>query len=309
MEKTIRIGTRDSQLAMWQATLVRDLLAAGGHRAELVPIKSEGDIDLVTPLYEIGVQGIFTKSLDLALLNGRIDVAVHSFKDVPTQLPAGLANAAILQRGPVRDLLVYKDNADFLKDPSSTAAIGTSSIRRKAQWLRRYPNHALHNLRGNVIKRLEKLAAEPWNGAIFAAAGLERIGVRPESSVELDWMLPAPAQGAIVAACRENDADTLAALQPLHHAETAACTSMERAFLRRLLGGCTTPISAFAQIRGGQLHFEGNLCSLDGAESITVTRTVPVPDAAAAGEDAADEVLRTGGQAIIAEIRIAQGKE
>lgn len=306
MEKVIRIGTRDSQLAMWQATLVRDLLTANGYTIELVPIKSEGDIDLVTPLYEIGVQGIFTKSLDLALLNDRIDIAVHSFKDVPTQLPQGLLNAAILERGPVKDLLVYKHNTGFLNDPSYTANIATSSLRRKAQWLRRYPHHRLHNLRGNVIRRLEKLAAENWDAAIFAAAGVERINARPENSMILDWMLPAPAQGAIVAACRENDSFIREALAPLNHADTALCTGMERAFLRTLLGGCTTPISAYAYIREGQVYFEGNLCSLNGEESLTVTRTIPVTAAEGTGVEAAREILAQGGGTIIEAIRNAQ---
>jgi len=306
MEKIIRIGTRDSQLAMWQATLVRDLLTGNGHTVELVPIKSEGDIDLVTPLYEIGVQGIFTKSLDLALLNNKIDVAVHSFKDVPTQLPQGLLNAAVIKRGPVKDLLVYKHNTAFLDDPAYTAHIGTSSIRRKAQWLRRYPQHQLHNLRGNVIKRLEKLAAENWDAAIFAAAGVERINVRPEKSVILDWMLPAPAQGAIVAACREDDAFIREALAAFNDADTARCTSVERSFLRTLLGGCTTPISAYAEIREGQLYFEGNLCSLNGDASITVTRQSAAGNTEGMGVDAAEEVLAKGGRAIIEEIRHVQ---
>lgn len=306
MDKVIRIGTRESQLALWQATLVRNLLSERGYAAELVPIKSEGDIDLVTPLYEIGVQGIFTKSLDIAMLNGRIDIAVHSFKDVPTQLPKGIINAAIIERGPVKDLLVYKHDTAFLDDPAYVANIATSSIRRKAQWLRRYPQHQLHNLRGNVNTRLQKLAAENWDAAIFAAAGLERIGVRPASSVILDWMLPAPAQGAIVAACRENDDFCREALSTLNHTETAICTGVEREFLRTLLGGCTTPISAYAYIQNGQLHFEGNLCSLDGVTSMTVTRSVPATAADGLGREAAVEILEQGGDAVIEAIRNAQ---
>lgn len=301
MKNIIRIGTRESQLAMWQAALVKDLLAAAGHTTELVPIKSDGDIDLVTPLYEIGVQGIFTKSLDIALLSERIDIAVHSMKDVPTQLPKGLMNAAVLERGPVKDLLVYKNDMGFLD--AAVAHIATSSIRRKAQWLRRYPQHQLHNLRGNVNTRLQKLAQEPWDAAIFAAAGLERIGVRPEKSFLLDWMLPAPAQGAIVVACRENDAPVREALQPLNHAETAICTGVEREFLRTLLGGCTTPISAYAHINGDMLYFEGNLCSLDGSTSITVQREVKRSATEGLGKEAAREILSRGGDQIIEEIR------
>lgn len=305
MEKVIRIGTRDSQLALWQANQVKHLLEAQGYNTVLVPIKSEGDIDLVTPLYEIGVQGIFTKSLDIALLNNRIDVAVHSLKDVPTQLPQQIIQAAVLPRGPVKDLLVYKNDTAFLNDPGYVAHIATSSVRRKAQWLRRYPHHQLHNLRGNVNTRLQKLAAENWNGAIFAAAGLERIGVRPAASVELDWMLPAPAQGAVVAVCREDDAFCREALAPLNDADTALCTQIERAFLRTLLGGCTTPISSYAYITENIIHFSGELCSLNGEECLHTSRELPRDAAASAGIEAAEEILSKGGDKIVAQIRHA----
>src|SRR4029079_16599201 len=189
----IRIGTRESQLAVWQATKVKELLADHGFESELVCIKSEGDIDLVTPLYEIGVQGIFTRSLDEALLNNRIDVAVHSLKDVPTQLPVGISQAAVLKRGPVNDLLVFKnENAhqkySSLATTGSRFTVATSSIRRKAQWLNKYPSHAIENLRGDVNTRLRKLQEEEWDAAIFAQAGLERIGIRPPTSIILELM-------------------------------------------------------------------------------------------------------------------------
>src|SRR5690606_17197093 len=147
MPKTIRIGTRESRLAIWQATEVQKHLAADGVHSELVYIKSEGDIDTSTPLYEMGVQGVFTRSLDSALLNHKIDIAVHSMKDVPTQLPQGLAQAAVLKRGETSDLLVLKHDQNFLNDINYAANIGTSSIRRRAQWLHRYPLHRIHNLR------------------------------------------------------------------------------------------------------------------------------------------------------------------
>ncbi|NIG57357.1 hydroxymethylbilane synthase [Chitinophaga sp. Cy-1792] len=303
MDKVIRIGTRESQLALWQAHQVNDLLTAQGYKTELVPIKSEGDIDLVTPLYEIGVQGIFTKSLDIALLSGRIDIAVHSYKDVPTQLPSGIVNAAILQRGPVKDLLVYKTNTDFLQQPGYIANIATSSVRRKAQWLRKFPQHQLHNLRGNVNTRLQKLAAENWDGAIFAAAGLERINVRPETSVELDWMLPAPAQGAVVAVCREDDQFCLDACKPFNHAPTALATQIEREFLRTLMGGCTTPISAYAYIQDNTVFFEGQICNLDGTKFLSTSRQANIENAAGIGKEAAEEILAKGGAEIVAEIR------
>jgi hydroxymethylbilane synthase len=305
MSKEIRIGTRESQLALWQANKVKSLLEAQGYHATLVPIKSEGDIDLVTPLYEIGVQGIFTKSLDIALLNGRIDIAVHSLKDVPTQMPAGIIQAAVLERGPVADLLVYRQDTSFLEQAGYIAHIATSSVRRKAQWLRKYPQHQLHNLRGNVNTRLQKLAAENWDGAIFAAAGLERIGIRPEKSIILDWMLPAPAQGAVVAVCREEDDFCRAACSPLNDLTTALCTRVERDFLRTLMGGCTTPISAYATVNNETLQFAGELCSLDGQQLFTITEQVPLPDAGTIGKIAAEKILAQGGDKIVAQIRDA----
>lgn len=306
MQKEIRIGTRESQLALWQANLVKDLLTQQGYDARLVLIKSEGDIDLVTPLYEIGVQGIFTKTLDAALLNGRIDIAVHSLKDVPTQLPKNIVQAAVLERGPVRDLLVYKQDTAFLDQPKGIAHVATSSLRRKAQWLRRFPQHQIHNLRGNVNTRLQKLAAEPWDAAIFAAAGLERIHLRPERSIELDWMLPAPAQGAVVAVCREDDPFCREACAPLHHDVTALCTHIERDFLRTLLGGCTTPISAYAYIKDNTLFFSGELSSLDGQTFLEAARQAPPNQAADLGKKAAEEVLSRGGAKIVAEIKNAK---
>src|SRR5688572_1636391 len=157
MSKVLRIGTRDSQLAVWQATYVQDLLKKAGVASELVYIKTEGDTDTVTPLYALGVQGVFTKALDAALLNNRIDLAVHSMKDVPTQLAKGIIQATVLKRASYKDIFVYKNSADFLNDRDSKATIGTSSIRRIAQWLNRYPNHTIENLRGNVNTRLRKV--------------------------------------------------------------------------------------------------------------------------------------------------------
>jgi hydroxymethylbilane synthase len=310
MNKVIRIGTRESQLAVWQATQVQNLLTQLGFAAELVYIKSEGDIDLKTPLYEMGVQGIFTRSLDIALLNERIDIAVHSMKDVPTQLPKGIATAAVLKRASYKDLLVYKSEAEDSGIPftidHSPLTIATSSIRRKAQWLNRYPHHTIDNLRGNVNTRLQKLADSNWNGAIFAAAGLERIGLRPENSIELDWMLPAPAQGAIVVACRTNDQYSFEACQPFNDEHTALCTAIERDFLRALLGGCSTPISALASIVDGQLHFEGSILSLDGKEKASIEKTIAINNSNNLGVIAAKELLENGGQSIADKIQNAK---
>lgn len=303
MDKVLRIGTRESQLAVWQANTVKDMLAARGVNAELVYIKSEGDTDLQTPLYEIGVQGIFTKTLDIALLNSQIDIAVHSMKDVPTAMAKGLMQAAVLPRASYKDILVPKKDATFLDDDTHHQVIATSSIRRKAQWLNKYPGTTLENLRGNVNTRLQKVKDNDWNGAIFAAAGLERIGLRPENAIELDWMLPAPAQGAIVIACRQNDAYALECCTPLNDEATAICTAIERDFLRALMGGCATPISALARIEHGHVIFEGNILSTDGTKKVAINKRVPVSESANVGMAAADELLNNGGKEILAEIR------
>jgi hydroxymethylbilane synthase len=285
-------------LALWQAHLVQGLLAGGGCATQIVHIKSDGDTDLHTPLYELGVQGIFTKSLDIALLKGDIDLAVHSLKDVPTQMAAGLAIAAVLERGSYQDILVPKTDSSFL-DAGIPAVIGTGSIRRKAQWLHRYPHHRIENLRGNVVTRLQKLADSDWNGAVFAAAGLERLGIRPEGAVDLGWMLPAPAQGAVVVVCRAGDTRVLDACRPLNHAPTALCTGIERAFLRALFGGCTTPISALATCAAGRIAFQGNVLSADGKHKSEVFYDVPEHDADDLGRRAAADVLSAGGKEIL----------
>ena len=304
MQKIIRIGTRESQLAVWQANEVKRLLKIEGFEAELIYIKSEGDIDLKTPLYEMGVQGVFTRSLDAALLNNRIDIAVHSMKDVPTLLPVGLIQAAVLARASQKDLFVYKSDTGFLDDFSSAALIATSSIRRKSQWLNRYPNHIIENIRGNVNTRLQKLNDQNWDGAIFAAAGLERIGVRPENSMDLNWMLPAPAQGAIMVVSRDNDNYVLDATATINNPSTTTCTKIERDFLRTLLGGCSTPISAFAEIKNEHIFFKGNILSLDGKEKAEVEMIEPLEfykyDL---GIKAAQKLLDNGGLAIAEKIR------
>ena len=303
----LRIGTRESNLAVWQATQVKELLEKQGIEAGLVLIKSEGDIDLKTPLYEMGVQGVFTRSLDSALLNNKIDIAVHSMKDVPTQLPEGLQQAAVLKRGPVHDLLVYKGDTDFLSHRDSIARIATSSIRRIAQWLNRYPKHEMHNLRGNVNTRLRKLSEENWDAAIFAQAGLERINLRPEKSIVLNWMLPAPAQGAIMIVARNEDARTLESCEPLNDPDTAICTKIERDFLRTLLGGCSTPISALAEIEDEELYFRGQLLSLDGKQKVEIEKILPVEKINGLGKAAAEELLENGGKAIADGIRKQSG--
>ena len=312
----IRIGTRESELAVWQATLVKNLLEQNGHKATLIFIKSDGDKDLVTPLYAMGVQGVFTRSLDAALLNNRIDIAVHSMKDVPVQLPQGLTQLAVLERANFRDILVHgqpmtADRTEVLTNTEASLlaaalppfTIATSSIRRRAQWLHRYPNTVIDNLRGNVNTRLKKLSESNWHGAIFAAAGLERIGLRPLQSTDLDWMLPAPAQGAIMIAGRSDNSAVAEACAALNHSATAICVKMERDFLTALMGGCSTPISALAEITGSQVRFRGNIVSPDGKEKIEVEKVFEGNDTANAGTTAANEILQRGGMSIINNLR------
>lgn len=328
MSRTLRIGTRDSQLAVWQATLVQNLLKEIGVASELVFIKSEGDIDTVTPLYALGVQGVFTRSLDAALLSGRIDIAVHSMKDVPTQLAQGIVENAVLERASTKDILVYKEpsaleqlgwvngqwamvnedrDLNALTIHHSPFTIGTSSIRRIAQWKHRYPDTEIENLRGNVNTRLRKLSESQWLGAIFAAAGLERIHLRPETSVDLDWMLPAPAQGAIMIVCREDDQEAWDQVRPLNHPETALCARIERDFLRTLMGGCSTPISALARLEWAQVRFSGNICAPDGSTLVSVDKSADIAFSQTLGVDAAHELLQdTRVQKIVHDIRNAR---
>jgi hydroxymethylbilane synthase len=308
MNNPIRIGTRESRLAVWQASEVQKHLLQFGFHSELVYIKSEGDIDLSTPLYEMGVQGIFTRSLDIALLSGKIDLAVHSMKDVPTQLPKGIVQAAVLKRGPVNDLLVFKGDRAFFDEHSSIAQIATSSIRRRAQWLSRYPHHIMHNLRGNMQTRLQKLHSNDWDGAIFAQAGLERIELRPENSVVLDWMLPAPAQGAVVVVTREQNEHVLSACEKFNDFETAICTQAERSFLRGVLGGCSTPVSALASVIENRVKLKANMFTPDGKRKVEVERESTLANAGTIGFEAAEEALENGGQEINRMIREQMGK-
>lgn len=309
MPGVLRIGTRDSQLAVWQATQVQNLLQQQGIQSELIFIKSEGDKDLITPLYALGVEGIFTKALDAALLNNRIDIAVHSMKDVPTQLAEGVCQAAVLKRGNWKDVLVVNGQQAFssqLTAHSRQLTIATSSIRRIAQWLYCYPNTQFENLRGNVNTRLRKLNESTWNGAIFAAAGLERINLRPANAMDLDWMLPAPAQGAIVVVCRSEDEDVCKACQSFNDEATALCTKIEKDFLKVLMGGCSMPIGGLAVIDNDIINFRGNILSADGKEKIEVNKTVLINDAESVGTTAAQEILNKGGREIVELIRNAK---
>lgn len=301
MSKIIRIGTRDSELALWQAKTVQSQLEHLGHKTVLVPVKSTGDLVLNKPIYELGITGVFTKTLDIAMLNEEIDIAVHSLKDVPTLLPKGIVQAAVIKRGNVKDCLVYKNNEEFLSQRD--AIIATGSLRRRAQWLNRYPTHTLVDLRGNVNSRLQKLEDNNWNAAIFAAAGLGRIGIRPEQTFNLDWMIPAPAQGAIMITALETHDHVLAACAEINHSDTEICTSIEREFLNRLEGGCSAPIGAIAFIKNEEIHFNGILLSLDGSKKIEVQRTVALGEHKGLAEICANYIIERGGKRLMDSIK------
>jgi hydroxymethylbilane synthase len=302
MSKTIRIGTRDSELALWQAHTVQNKLNDLGYTTEIVAVKSQGDIILDKPLYELGITGIFTKTLDIAMINGQVDIAVHSMKDVPTALPQGIVQAAVLERANTLDILVHKGNLDFL---TTTGTIATGSLRRQAQWWHKYPNHQVVDLRGNVNTRMQKLSESDWDGAVFAAAGLERINLKPDNYINLDWMIPAPAQGAMLVVAMANDEFTKDAVSQLNDIETEICTYIERQFLKTLEGGCTAPIGALAQYdeEKDTIEFKGVLFSVDGKQKIAIEKSVDISEWKKLGFHSAQEILNTGGAELMTEIK------
>jgi hydroxymethylbilane synthase len=249
----------------------------------------------------LGITGIFTKTLDVAMLNNTVDIAVHSLKDVPTALPKGILQAAVLKRASTLDILATKETIDHTKP----CTIATGSLRRKAQWLYKYPNHIVVDLRGNVNTRLQKLQDNSWQGAIFAKAGLERIDVLPERYTPLDWMTPAPAQGAMTIVALEKDPFCIEAAQKLNDTPSQICTQIERDFLRTLESGCTAPIGALAKIEGDTIQFKGCLLSLDGTKKIAIEKTVSLQLSNKAGEAIAKELLQKGGEVLLKEIRAA----
>lgn len=302
-KQAIRIGTRDSQLATWQARQVAGKLGELGYETELIFVKSEGDRDQTTPLTEMGGKGVFTKALDDAQLNDEIDIAVHSFKDLPTENPLPLKVAAILDRADPRDTLVTSDGTDFLDNPEYKATIATGSNRRRAQWLHRYPNHEVVNIRGNVNTRLEKVESNDWDGAIFAAAGLERIDLGHHIDQYLDWMVSAAAQGAMAVMIREGDTEMQEIISQLNHDETALCTTIERDFLHDMEAGCSAPVGAYAHIDDGEVHFEAVALTLDGSERYDFEEQVSVGEAGELGHTAAQALLSEGAIKVIEQMK------
>jgi hydroxymethylbilane synthase len=303
----IRIGTRASQLALWQANLVKSQLENLGYQAQIIEITSTGDEVLDKPLHQIGGFGLFTKTLDNAMLRGEIDIAVHSLKDVPTDLHEKITQAAVLERANISDVLVLKNNTDFLKNQEG-AIIATGSLRRTAQWLHKYPKHTITDLRGNVNTRLQKLIDNNWNGAIFAAAGLERIELLPENHMMLDWMIPAPAQGAIMITALKADTRALEICAQINHKDTEMTVGVERQFMKTLEGGCTAPIGGNAKITGDTIYFKGILIAIDGSEKVEVEKSVPLSEWNSLGKICAEEVLIKGGKKLMESIKAEMKK-
>lgn len=295
----IRIGTRDSELATWQANTVASELKKHGFETEVVFIKSEGDLDLTTPLIEMGGKGVFTKALDEALLQNTIDIAVHSYKDLPTENPLPLIVSAVLEREDPRDTLVAPKGIGFMEQTNAPAIIATGSNRRKAQWLHKFPGHTITNIRGNVNTRLKKLSDNGWDGAVFAAAGLKRIQLDHHISAYLDWMVPAPAQGAVAVMIREDDPKLLSATTLLNHPETALCTAAERDLLNEMEAGCSAPVGAHATIRDSVLTLYAVALKTDGSVRLEVRLSAPAGSPDDIGRRAAKKLLEQGAGSLL----------
>ena len=290
----IKIGTRASKLAVWQAKQVQTLLQKINISSSIIKIKSRGDKDLSKPVYELGVTGVFTKEIDLALLNNEIDIAVLSLKDVPTKLPLGVIQGAVLQRGSELDVIIPSNT---LKSKENT--IATGSLRRKAQWLNRFKTDNIVEIRGNVQTRLKKLKENNWNGTIMAKAGLERLEILPEDYQELNWMIPAPAQGAISVQNLTINPSITKMLKQINHVETEICTNIERSFLNKLEGGCTAPIGAYAKIANKSIVFRGVLLSAEGKEKIEINEVEKLENIQGLGERFAKKIISLGGDKIL----------
>lgn len=298
--KNIRIGTRNSPLAMWQAELVAAKLKELGQQTEIVPIISSGDKQLNQPLYAMGITGVFTRDLDIALLNKEIDIAVHSLKDVPTQLPENVELIAYLERDFPQDILVRSSVAKHkdLKD----LKIATSSLRRRAFWLKEFPHTEFTDIRGNVQTRLRKLEEGIADATMFSKAGIERLGL-PVEYEELPIMISAPSQGVVVVAGLSDNVEINEVVKKINHSETQVCVEIERNFLQTLEGGCTAPIGAFAEIEGNEIRFIARLCSLDGKDCIETDEIFDFNETKNFGEEIAHKVLENGGRELMNEIK------
>ncbi|WP_405630427.1 hydroxymethylbilane synthase [Pseudoalteromonas sp. Ld20] len=303
--KLVRIATRKSALALWQAEFVKAQLEHF-HKditVELVPMSTQGDIILDTPLAKIGGKGLFVKELEQAMLDGRADIAVHSMKDVPVDFPEGLALHTICEREDPRDAFVSNTCADIAQLPQG-AIVGTSSLRRQCQIRALRPDLEIRDLRGNVNTRLAKLDDGQYDAIILAAAGLIRLDMheRIKAFIEPEVSLPANGQGAVGIECRIDDEATKALLAPLEHSETRIRVNAERAMNRRLEGGCQVPIGAYALVDGEQVHLRGLVGAIDGSEILRAEIRGNTIDAEALGVQLAEQLLALGADKILADV-------
>lgn len=296
----LKIGTRNSPLALWQAYEVESKLKTLGFETEIVPIISSGDKNLNQPLYALGITGVFTKDLDIALLNKEIDIAVHSLKDVPTQLPYNIQISAVLERDFPEDVLVRNDDSEPLD--IEVLKIATSSLRRRAFWLKEFPETEFADIRGNVQTRLKKLDDGIANATIFSLAGIKRMNL-DITYEQIPFLLQAPSQGVVAIASLSDNDKLNERLKTISHKETEICVTIEREFLKTLEGGCTAPIGAKAEMLDGQIRFIGRLCSLDGKNCIETDEIFDWNDSENFGEKIALKVLENGGKELMEEIR------
>lgn len=297
----LRIGSRGSQLALWQANHIAKLLRERGHKVELEIIKTTGDKTTDVALAKVGTKGMFTKEIEEALAAGHIELAVHSLKDLPTDLPPGFEIAAITTRENPRDVFISKDYKR-LEDLPRGARVGTSSLRRQAQLKAVRRDLDIHPLRGNVDTRLGKLESGEYHAIILAAAGVTRLGLTTlvKQVIPAEIMCPAAGQGALGIEIRKRDVAIGQHLEFLDDAGARAATTCERALLAKLGGGCQVPIGAFAEIRNGRLHLDGVVARPDGSELVRESRDGEDPQKL--GSDVGDALLRKGGDAILEEV-------
>jgi len=287
----LKIGTRRSKLALWQSNLVAEKLNALDVQTELVEIESFGDKEQDLPLHKLGDKGVFTKALDDALMDGKIDLAVHSLKDVPTIFEDGLQLNAVLERANPVDVLVEPLN---YKKGNTSRTIATGSIRRSAFWKNKYPEDEVVDLRGNVPTRLNKVDTLGWDGAIFAHAGLERLGLGERISKELPCMISAPSQGAIGIVSKK-DFKYSEIVSVLNDDNTRICVDIERAFLRTLDAGCSSPVGALAEVKDGKLFFKGAVLSVDGKQRVDIQEEIELRKAnETLGAEFAEKVINEG---------------
>lgn len=303
--RTLKIATRKSPLALWQANFVKDRLEAlyPELRVELVPMSTQGDKILDTPLAKVGGKGLFVKELETAMLEGRADIAVHSMKDVPVEFPEGLGLHTICEREDPRDAFV-SNRFQAIDELPQGAVVGTSSLRRQCQLRAARPDLVIRDLRGNVNTRLAKLDAGEYDAIILAAAGLKRLEMdhRITAFIEPEQSLPANGQGAVGIECRLDDHELHALLAPLEHSETRARVLTERAMNRALQGGCQVPIGAYALVKGEQIWLRGLVGSPDGTRVIRDEIRGAVSDGEALGEQLAQRLLAAGADVILAEV-------